>query len=82
MYRECGCRTYMSDHPNLFVPLVEFCPMHETASDLLEELKQIVIGWKNIERGMVRGRLRLTPWEEERLKFAQQAIAQAEGGDA
>ena len=49
------------------------------APELFEELEQIVIGWENIENGMVSGRSRLTPWEEESLKFARQAIAQAEG---
>ena len=44
VFRECGCRTYMSDHPNLFVSLVEYCPMHETAPDLVAALKE-TYGW-------------------------------------
>ena len=44
MYLKCGCRIYMSDHPNLLVPLVEFCPMHKAAPDLLEALKKVQFG--------------------------------------
>ena len=39
VFRECGCRTYMTDHPNLFVPMVEYCPMHEAAPEMLDALK-------------------------------------------
>ena len=31
----------MTDHPNLLVPMVEYCPMHEAAPELLEALKEI-----------------------------------------
>ena len=39
VYYKCGCRTYMSDHPNLFVPMVEYCPMHKAAPDLVAALE-------------------------------------------
>ena len=39
VYRICGCRTYMSEHPNLFVPMVEYCSMHKAAPQLLEMLE-------------------------------------------
>ena len=42
VFRECGCRTYMTDHPNLFVPMVEYCPMHKAAPKLLETLKVLL----------------------------------------
>ncbi len=39
VFRECGCRTYMTDHPNLFVPMVEYCSIHAAAPDMLTMLK-------------------------------------------
>ena len=41
VYKECGCRTYMTDHPNLLVPMVEYCPMHEAAPEMLEALELV-----------------------------------------
>ena len=41
VFRECGCRTYMTDHPNLLVPMVEYCPMHEAAPEMLKMLKAL-----------------------------------------
>ena len=49
VFRECGCRTYMTDHPNLFVPMVEYCPMHEVAPELLEALKEILSSWEQMQ---------------------------------
>ena len=42
VYRICGCRTYMSEHPNLFVPMVEYCSMHDAAPQLLEACEILV----------------------------------------
>ena len=43
VYRICGCRIYMSEHPNLFVPMVEYCSMHEAAPKLLEACEAALI---------------------------------------
>ena len=44
VYRICGCRTYMSEHPNLFIPMVEYCSMHKAAPQLLEAC-EVIKGW-------------------------------------
>ena len=67
VFRECGCRTYMTDHPNLFVPMVEYCPMHEAAPDLYEVLKELMYEW-HAHTG-------------DNYKCAERAIAKAEGKD-
>jgi len=48
------------------------------APKLLEELKLIAQGWQ-IRRLRLKGTEPLTPWEEERYKFIQAAIREAEG---
>jgi len=49
------------------------------APDLLKEMEAIAAGWREIKAGRVPGR-KLSDWEEERLEFALQTIAKAEGG--
>ena len=65
VFRECGCRTYMTDHPNLLVPMVEYCPMHQAAPELLEALGKLLEEPRNMEY-----------WLD-----AENAIAKAEGGE-
>jgi hypothetical protein len=49
MYRTCGCETYMSKQWGLFVPMVEYCPMHEAAPELLKMLETCYEAIKSLD---------------------------------
>ena len=59
---------------DIISPVAANAQLIAAAPDLLEELKSIVDGWRQME-ATVRN---LTPWEAERWKFARDAIAKAE----
>jgi len=42
---ECGC---MLHSPAIGPPWIEFCPLHESAPDLLKACQKVVNNWDNL----------------------------------
>lgn len=70
----CHCHLNSGDRPQDLANM----RLIAAAPELLGELTALVNGLTEIEQKRVPGR-RLTDWEEERLKYAREVIAKAEG---